>query len=131
MSQFFTPAERSMLDNLPESELVELAAELGVAVPAVIRRNELMEQVLHELACHVRSHGLPLSRYDEEDLHALSPIELAALAKLVGVEPSVKDLLRAGRKAYKTYTRHKSSSPIALMVPTLLAPLARYAHNQS
>ena len=25
MSQFFTPAERSMLDNLPESELVELA----------------------------------------------------------------------------------------------------------
>ena len=130
MSQLFTPTERAMLDNLPESELVELAAELGVAVPAVIRRQELMEQVMHELACHVRIHGLPLSRYDEEDLAALSPAELAALARLVGVEPRVRDLLRAGRKAYKTYTRRKSSCPIALMVPTLLAPLARYAQRQ-
>jgi len=130
MSEFFTPNERAMLENLPESELVELAAELGVAVPSVIRRQELMEQVVHELACHVRVHGLPLSRYDEEDLKALTPTELAALAKLVGVSPTVNELLRAGKKVYKTYTRRKATSPIPLMVPTLLAPLARYAHRQ-
>ena len=131
MSQFFTPAERAMLDNLPESELVELAAELGVTVPAVIRRHQLMDQVLHELACHVRIHGLPLSHYDEDDLRALAPAELAALAGLVGVTPRVNDLLKAGKKAYKTYTRRKATSPIPLMVPTLLAPLARYAQQQS
>lgn len=129
MSQFFTPAERAMLNNFPESELVELAAELGVTVPAVIRRHELMAQVLHELARHVRVHGLPLSHYDREDLCALSPEELAALAGLVGVAPRVNDLLKAGKKAYRSYTRRTATSPIALMVPALLAPLARYAQH--
>lgn len=127
MSSLFTPDERSMLANLPESEVVELAAELGVTVPAVIRREELMERVITELARHARVHGLPLSHYDEEDLRALTSTELAGLARLVGVPATVADLLKAGKRAYKAYAKRKATSPIPLMVPTLLGPLARFA----
>ncbi len=130
MQSLFTPQEREMLGNMPESDIIELAAELGVSVPAVVRREELMERVVHELACHVRAHGLPLSQYDAEDVQALSPIELRALADLAGVPATVDDLLKAGKKVYKSYTNKKATSPIPLMVPTLLAPLARYAASQ-
>ena len=127
MSPFFNASERAMLANLPENDIVELAAELSVSVPAIIQREDLMQRVIVELARHVRVHGLPLSRWDEDDLHALSPEELAGLARLVGVSASVPELLRAGKRAYKTFKNRKSTSPIPLMIPTLLAPLARYS----
>ena len=129
MSSLFNAAERSMLANMPENEIVELAADLSVSVPASIDREALMETVIVELARHVRVHGLPLSRWDEDDLTALSPDELRGLARLVDVPASVPDLLKAGKRAYKNYTRMRANSPIALMIPTLLAPLARYASS--
>lgn len=131
MSSLFTPAERAILANMPEDDIVELAAELGVTVPAVIRREELMERVIGELARHARVHGLPLSKWDKDDLVALSPTELGALAHLVGVPATVGDLLKAGKKAYKAYASRKATSPIPLMVPTLLAPLARYVASNA
>ena len=127
MPSFFTASERAMLANMPEIDIVELAAELSVSVPETIQRESLMEKVIVELARHVRVHGLPLSKWDADDLKALSPMELAGLARLVGVPASVPDLLRAGKRAYKAYANRKATSPIPLMVPTLLAPLARYA----
>ena len=127
MPSFFTASERTMLANMPENDIVELAAELSVSVPEIIQREELMQKVIVELARHVRIHGLPLSRYDADDLEALSPLELAGLARLVGVSPSVPELLKAGKRAYKAYRNRKATSPIPLMVPTLLAPLARYS----
>lgn len=127
MTSMFTPEERAMLARMPENDIVELAAELGVTVPAVIKREELMERVVAELARHARVHGLPLSHYDKEDLQALSSIELSGLAHLVGVSATVPDLLKAGKRAYKAFSKRKVTSPIPLMVPSLLAPLARYA----
>jgi hypothetical protein len=127
MSSFFTPSERAMLANMPENDIVELAAELSVSVPATIQRERLMEQVVIELARHVRVHGLPLSKWDTDDLKDLSPTELAGLAQMVGVPASVPELLRAGKRAYKAYANRKVTSPIPMMVPSLLAPLARYA----
>ena len=131
MPSFFTASERTMLANMPENDIVELAAELGVSVPETIQREELMQRVIVELARHVRVHGLPLSRYDADDLEALSPVELAGLARLVGVSASVPELLKAGKRAYKAYRNRKATSPIPLMVPTLLASLARYAAANS
>lgn len=127
MSSFFNASERAMLANMPENDIVELAAELSVSVPEIIQRESLMEKVIIELARHVRVHGLPLSKWDVDDLEALDPTELAGLARLVGVSASVPELLRAGKRAYKAYANRKATSPIPLMVPTLLAPLARYA----
>lgn len=126
MSTLFTPAERSMLANMPEDDIVELAAELSVTVPAVIRREALMEQIIVELARHARVHGLPLSKWDQEDIEALSPDELAGLADLVGVSPTVPELLKAGKRAYKGFAKRKATSPIPIMVPSLLGALARY-----
>lgn len=131
MPSFFTASERTMLANMPENDIVELAAELSVSVPETIQREELMQRVIVELARHVRVHGLPLSRYDADDLEALSPVELAGLARLVGVSASVPELLKAGKRAYKAYRNRKATSPIPLMVPTLLASLARYAATNS
>lgn len=131
MPSFFTASERTMLANMPENDIVELAAELSVSVPETIQREELMQKVIVELARHVRVHGLPLSRYDVDDLEALSPLELAGLARLVGVSASVPELLKAGKRAYKAYRNRKATSPIPLMVPTLLAPLARYSAADS
>jgi len=131
MSSLFTPSERAMLANMPENDIVELAAELDVSVPAVIKRVELMEQVIVELARHARVNGLPLSKWDEEDLRDLSPRELTGLARLVGTSATVDDLLKSGKRAYKAYAKRKATSPIPLMVPTLLAPLARYAADQT
>lgn len=131
MPSFFTASERIMLANMPENDIVELAAELSVTVPETIQREELMQKVIVELARHVRVHGLPLSRYDADDLEALSPVELAGLARMVGVSASVPELLKAGKRAYKAYRNRKATSPIPLMVPTLLAPLARYAAAKS
>lgn len=130
MSSLFTPQERAMLARMPEEDIVELAAELSVTVPAEIRRESLMAHVVAELARYARVSGLPLSPYDREDLEALPPRELAALAALVGVEPTVAALLKAGKRAYKAFGRRKATSPIPLMVPTLLGPLARYAAEQ-
>lgn len=131
MPSFFTASERTMLANMPENDIVELAAELSVSVPETIQREELMQKVIVELARHVRVNGLPLSRYDADDLEALSPVELAGLARMVGVSASVPELLKAGKRAYKAYRNRKATSPIPLMVPTLLAPLARYAASKS
>ena len=100
MPSFFTASERTMLANMPENDIVELAAELSVSVPETIQREELMQKVIVELARHVRVHGLPLCRYDVDDLEALSPLELAGLARLVGVSASVPELLKAGKRAY-------------------------------
>ncbi|HCH65185.1 MAG: hypothetical protein CL927_18515 [Deltaproteobacteria bacterium] len=127
MSSFFNASERAALANMPENDIVELAAELSVSVPATIQREALMEKVIVELARHVRVHGLPLSKWDEDDLQALTPEELAGLAGLVGVSASVPELLRAGKRAYKGYKNRKATSPIPLIIPTLLAALARYS----
>ena len=48
MPSFFTASERTMLANMPENDIVELAAELSVSVPETIQREELMQKVMSE-----------------------------------------------------------------------------------
>ena len=79
------------------------------------------------MVVRARTEGLPISRYDEEDLHALTPAELAGLAELCGTKPTVKALLKAGARTWRAHRKRRRTSPIAMMLPMLLPALARYA----
>ena len=122
----FTAAERAALQNLPAPELVDLAVELDLLVPAQIDRMGLFADIVVALAQRARAEGLPISPYDRDELLALSDEELRAVAALCGAPPSVDDLLKMGAKVSKRYRADRPRSQVALMVPTLLAPLARF-----
>jgi hypothetical protein len=126
-----TPEERRLLANIPETELAELAAELSIAVPGRIDSTSLAARCIVALAQLARTEGLPFSRYDRADLEALSSIELRALAELCGYPSSVDGMLKSGGKVYKSWSRTRPRSPIALLLPTFLTPLARYAAAQA
>jgi hypothetical protein len=128
-----TPAELALCENLPEDNLIELAAELNLLIPERISRSELLASAITRIAELARQEGLPFSRYDRDDLEALPGEHLRALALLCGSRPTVDGLLKGGQKVYKTYTRQRPQSPVAMMLPMLLTPLARYAaeHAQS
>ncbi len=128
MSTFIlTEQELAPFRNLPEAGLIELAAELDLLIPERISREVLLIQSIERIAELAQQEGLPLSRYDREDLAALPQQHLAALAELCGVKPTVGALLKAGRQVYKLYEKRRPQSPVAMMLPMLLAPLARYA----
>lgn len=123
----FTEPELQLFRQLPEGDVVDLAAELDIAVPESIELAALMGRALHALLDRARTEGLPLSDYDRDDLAALSGAELAALGQALGAAPSVDALLKRGHKVYKMYRRKRSRSQVPLMVPLLLGPLARLA----
>ena len=131
MTPELTPTERQILGNIPESELAELAAELSIAVPDRIDGPTLATQCIVALAQLARTEGLPLSRYDQADLEDLDPNELQALAELCGFPTDIPGMLKSGSKVYKTWRRSRPRSPIALLLPSFLAPLARYAAAQA
>jgi hypothetical protein len=126
-----TPEERILLSNIPESDLAELAAELSIVVPDRIDPATLASQCIVCLAQLARSEGLPFSQYDRADLEALSPDELRALAELCGFPSTVDGMLKIGGKVYRTWRRNRPRSPIALLLPSFLVPLARYASAQA
>ena len=126
----FTAHERRLLANIPEIDLAEMAAELSIAVPLQIDRVSLGAKCLVALAQMARTEGLPFSRFDRGDLEELSPSELKALANLCGYPPSINGMLKAGKKVYKIWQRNRPRSPIALLLPTFLTPLARFAASQ-
>ncbi len=126
----FTVHERQLLANIPEIDLAEMAAELSIAVPSRIDRVSLGARCVVALAQMARTEGLPFSRFDRGDLEELSPEELTALANLCGYPPSIDGMLKGGKRIYKNWQRTRPRSPIALLLPTFLAPLARYAVAQ-
>lgn len=127
MSVDFTASEQAALHNLPHSELVDLAVELDILVPAQIDTLGLFGQIVAALAGRAKADGLPLSAYDRDELEALAPAELQALARLCGCPPTVEALIKQGAKSAKRFSAGRAMSPVVLIVPTLLGPLARYA----
>ena len=126
-----TTAEMSLYENLPEDNIIELAAELNLLIPERISRDVLLAQAICGIAELAGREGLPLSRYDRDDLEALPREHLRALAAMCGWRPDINAILKAGQKVYKTYTRQRPQSPIAMMLPMLLIPLARYAADHT
>ena len=126
-----TPTELAVCENLPEDSLIELAAELNLLIPESISRSALLADAIERIAALARREGLPFSRYDRDDLEALPKAHMEALARLCGSRPTINGMLKGGQKVYKTYMRQRPQSPIAMMLPMLLIPLARYAAEQS
>ncbi len=136
VSELLTPHELSMFQNAPEDELVDLAIDLDVPVPAEIDLGGLLDAVVRNLASLAQREGLPFSAYDEDDLKALGEYELRAIAELNGVDINtdgprqIQGLLKTGKKVYKTYRKTRPKSQIPMYLPMLLAALARYLVSQ-
>ena len=131
MGPALTPEERLLVTNIPEVELAELAAELSIAVPDRIDPPALAARCIVAMAQLARTEGLPFSRYDRADLESLDPGQLRALADLCGYPPTIDGMLKSGGKVYKSWRRSRPRSPIALLLPSLISPLARFAASQS
>lgn len=122
--------EWALLERVPREDLIQFVAELDMIIPAgEIDRRALFELAVPKVVARVREEGIPLTKYDREDLEALAPNELTALCTLVGVRrPSVSGLMKAGAKAYKSRQKVKQGSdPYAYMIPILLTSVIRCA----
>ena len=124
---FITDQDWRLLQFVEENELVSLAAELDICAPMQIDARALWEQCVVAIAARAKSDGVPLSKYDHEDVAALTPSQLQTLAGLQGSRATVSAILKAGARAYRRYERSRPSNPIALHTPSLLAPILRAA----
>ena len=127
MSFDLTEAEFQPLAGLPIEQVVDLAAELDVLAPADIDRRELLVECVLALVEHGRREGLPFSKYDREDLEALSREDLTSIGRIQGLTGSVslRAVLSRGAAVYKTYQNKRIDHPIPLMLPMLLSAVAR------
>ncbi|MCO4744377.1 MAG: hypothetical protein KC912_06285 [Proteobacteria bacterium] len=129
MSFVLTEIEWSMVEHLPELDLVDLAAELGLIPPAEIDRRTLVVQCVLQLVEVGRSDGLPFSKYDREDLESLPREHLVALATVIGTRAEVASVLASGQRTLKALQKTRPNSQVALMLPMLLTAVARASHR--
>jgi hypothetical protein len=123
----FTDREWEMLAGLPEEDLVSLAVELDIVAPEQIDARALLERCLVSMLERATTEHLPFSKYDQDDLAALPPDQLAAIARLQGTPANVPAIMKVGRTVFKAMEKRKAGNAIALMLPLLLSPLARAA----
>lgn len=128
----FTDEELAMLHRLPISELVNLSSELDLVAPEVINRATLAEACVVALVGRGQDAGLPLSKYDHDDLAALPHEHLQAIARLQGIsgKATVAAVIRAGERVFAAVTKNHPDSAVAMMVPMLLPAIARVAAGQ-
>jgi hypothetical protein len=120
-----TDDEYRLVENLPEEDIIDLAVELDIPVGEVIDRRSVMDLCVVAFGELAQREGLPFSEYDREDLEALPAAHLAALARQLDVKGQVNAILRAGRKVYKVYRKHRERSQIPMVLPSLLGPVCR------
>jgi hypothetical protein len=132
MAVDLTDAEQSLLDRIPEKDLAEMALDLDLLLPAEIDRHDLTHRCLEALYERAGDEGLPLSKYDRGDLAALPDAHLEALGRHLGISGpvTVKAILRRGARTWRLYRKQRPNSATALLVPTLLGPLARLAYER-
>ena len=130
MSFWLSDNEYLGLGMLPHADLADLAVELGVIPEAEIKPRELLSTLVMRLLSLAESEGLPLSKWDKDDLTELPTEHREALAASMGWRPDVRDMLKRGQKIYKHYKKQRSRSQIAIMVPLLIKPLARHAYEK-
>ena len=122
----FSEREWELLKGLPVRQIVELAADLEIVAPAEIDRRNLLSLCVPRIVARARVEGLPFSKYDREDLEALPPELLAAIADLQQVRtPSVNNVIRAGERVYRRYQNERPASPVAMCLPMMLTAVAR------
>ena len=124
-----TDADWPTLANIPEDDLVDMAAELSILVPAKIDRRTIIDKCIWAILERAGEEGLPFSKYDRFDLEDLPPAHLQALGATCGVSGEVTPdaMIKAGRKVYKRLQKSRKPSAVALLLPTLLPIVARTA----
>ena len=129
MNDVLSPTDLAMIQGVPASDLIALAADFDLVPDAEIDRAGLVAEVLPRMLDRVRAEGVPLSKYDAEDVAALPPPLLGALARLQGCAADPAAILKAGDRVYRQRQRQRGrrADPYALMVPMLLTPLLRLA----
>ena len=130
MKFILSPAEAAQVAFVPVGDLVDLAVELDHIPAAEVERDELLSELIPRLFELAQRQGLPFSKYDAEDLSELPSEHRSALADAMGWGSDVKSMLKQGAKVYKTY-RDRKNSQVALLLPSLLKPLARHAAERN
>jgi hypothetical protein len=127
MSALIREQDLELIRKIPELDLVELAVDLDILVPAQINRTELMERCLYGIVERAKSEGLPFSKYDLGDLQALRQADLEAIGRLLQVKRPItaEKVLKKGLRVYKYYRKNRPNNATALLVPTLLPLIAR------
>ena len=131
MSALLTMEELEPLRRLPDDVLVDMAADLDICIPETFDVQALVEACIPRIIERGMEEGLPLSKYDAEDLATLSQSELDALGRLQGLKTptTVAAVVRKGQRVYKWYRRNRPDNPVALMLPMLLPAVARAAQR--
>ena len=123
----FTSEEWSALAALPDDDVVRLATHLDFAPPEEIDARQLLEQCMPKLVDELEKNGIPLTKYDHDDLTAFDERQRRALAHLLRLRgtPSVRTLVRAGTRVTRSYQKKMLNDAIPYMVPLLLTPVVR------
>jgi hypothetical protein len=129
MSDLIQPADHPLLRAIPERDLVEMAVDLDIFIPAQIDRMQMVKQCVLAIVDRGRLEGLPFSQYDQDDLDALPADERSAIAVLMGLSAgaSTARILKKGQRVYRSYQKHRPDNATALLLPTLLSLIARAA----
>ena len=126
-----TDEEYEPLRGLPVESIVDLAAELEIVAGEEIDRRDLLERCVVAFVAHAQREGLPFSKYDADDLEALTQDDLVAIGRLQGLSGriTVRAVLKQGQRVYKTFQNRRGDHPIPLMLPMLLTAVARAART--
>lgn len=130
MSFTLEPHERDLVEKIPEQDITEMAVDLDLLLDEGFDRESLVLRCIEAILDRAETEGIPLSKYDGDDLSALPPEHFHALAQTIGLRggASVRAVLRAGAKTWRQYRKNRPNSATALLIPTLLGPIARAAH---
>jgi hypothetical protein len=122
-----TESEWAVLQNMPEVDLVDLAIELDLRIPAKLDHRQLWDESLEAIVALVQLHGLPLTKFNVSDLEDLKEIERTAIAKLSGLkeDASISAIIKAGLKAQKRFKRKRNITYLTIAIPLLLSAVAR------
>jgi hypothetical protein len=126
------PDERDIIDQIPSSDVEELAAELDLLLDATYDRDDVFDRCVTALLERAVAEGLPFTKYDVDDLAELPAPDLQALGVVLGVNGRVDAaaVVRQSARAVKLYQKSRPRSAVALLLPTLLRPLARAARSR-
>lgn len=125
-----TDAEAEAVRFVLVGDLVELAVELDFMPPEEVDRRQMLDELIPRLFELAQREGLPFSKYDAEDLAELPHEHRQALAEAMGWATDTSSIVKAGEKVYRRYRRDRRGSQVALLLPTLLKPLARHAFGR-
>ncbi len=120
--------------EVQETEVVDFCIELDVIPDEPFAVDAVIDRVVDALVDRAGREGLPLSKYDAEDLRRFSAAELAALARGLGARPGnghgpdqlIDQIIKASRKACRKLPRR---SQLPLMLTYFLPAVVRRFAN--